>query len=324
MELRHLRYFVAVAEELHFGRAADRLHISQPPLSHQIQNLERELGVELLHRTKRTVRLTAVGQLFLEEARHVLREAEHAVEVAQKASRGEIGRLSVGFGPTPESGFLRKVLALFLARHPDVRLDLRSLYTQEQVEALANRRIQVALPLLPIPSRGLVVERIGTEPVVVALPYGHPLAMRHRVAVSSLQNESFILISRAIGGFYDLVVGACRQAGFTPRITHEASHVYTVLGFVAAGLGVTLVPNSVATNPRDGVVYRPLRDPALSVELGLAYRRDDPSATLSAFLDVVREVAHAEQRGYPAASAGAKLGPVPISAGRWRRIAPAP
>jgi len=175
----------------------------------------------------------------------------------------------------------------------------------------------VALPLLPIPSRGLVVERIGTEPVVVALPCDHPLALRHRIAVSNLQNESFVLVSRSIGpGFYDLVISACRQAGFTPRITHEASHVYTVLGFVAAGLGVTLVPNSIGTNPREGVVYRPLRDPALTVELGLAYRRDDSSATLSAFLEVVREVARAEQRGYALTGVGSKLRPIPIAAGR--------
>src|SRR5207253_3595109 len=138
MELRHFRYFVAVAEELHFGHAAARLHISQPPLSHQIHDLERELGVELFRRTRRSVALTEAGRLFLEQARQVLGSAEHAVEIAQKASRAEIGKLSIGFGPTTENGMLKPVLSLFLARHPSVQLDLHNLYTQEQLEGLAR------------------------------------------------------------------------------------------------------------------------------------------------------------------------------------------
>jgi DNA-binding transcriptional LysR family regulator len=305
LELRHLRYFVAVAEELHFGHAAARLHISQPPLSHQIQDLERELGVTLFHRSRRSVALTEAGRLFLEEARQVLGDAKHAIEIAKKAARGEIGRLSVGFGPTPENGLLNAVLSLFLARHPDVQLELHSLYTQEQVEALAHRQIDVCFPLLPIANRNICVERIAVEPIRVALPSHHPMASQSRIALGDLRQEPFVLVSREVGpGFYDLLLNACAAAGFTPRITHEARHVMTVLGFVAAGLGVTLMPGAVSNACPPGVVFRPLHR-APVVELGLGYRPNDSSPPLLAFLEVVREVARQKRRRLAWASASA-------------------
>ncbi len=291
MELRHLRYFVAVAEELHFGHAAARLHISQPPLSHQIQDLERELGVELFHRTRRSVVLTEAGRLFLGEARHVLGDAEHAVTIAKKAARGEIGRLSIGFGPTPENGLLKTVLSLFLARYPDVEIELHNLFTQEQVDALAHRRIHVGFPLLPIPHRDLEVERIGVEVVGVALSDLHPLATRSRVAIADLSKESFVLVCRDVGpGFRDLILQACAKAGFAPAVTHEARHLFAVLSFVAAGLGVTILPEAAAGACPPGVVFRPL-SPRTTVELGMAYRRGDSSRTLTAFLEIAREAA---------------------------------
>jgi DNA-binding transcriptional LysR family regulator len=296
LELRHLRYFVAVAEELHFGHAATRLHISQPPLSHQIQDLERELGVALFLRSRRSVTLTEAGRLFLEEARHVLGDAQHAMDTAKKAARGEIGRLSVGFGPTPENGLLNAVLSLFLARHPDVQLELHNLYTQEQVEGLAHRRIDVGFPLLPISNRALAVERIGVEPVRVVLPVRHPLASQTRIALADLRAESFVLVAREVGpGFYDLLQSSCDAAGFTPTVAHEARHVMTVLGFVAAGLGITLLPGAVSAACPAGVVFRPLHR-APVVEVGLAYRPDDVSLPLLAFLDVVREVSRGKRR----------------------------
>jgi DNA-binding transcriptional LysR family regulator len=306
VELRHLRYFIAVAEELHFGRAADRLHISQPPLSHQIQDLERELGVELLRRNRRRVALTEAGRLFLDEARHVIGDAEHAVEIAQKAARGEVGRLSIGFGTAPESWILKSVLSVFLVRYPDVRIELHSLYTQEQVEALGRGQIQVAFPLLPIPRRGLVVESIGVQPLVVALPAGHRLAAQNRIALTELRKEPFVLVSRDVGhSFYDLIFSVCSEAGFTPNVAHEASHALTVLGLVAAGLGVSLQPGAVGSSRPEGVVFRSLTPRAPMVEIGMAYRRDDSSPTLAAFLEVVREVAR-QRRPRPVwASAGA-------------------
>lgn len=292
LELRHLRYFVAVAEELHFGRAADRLHISQPPLSHQIQDLERELGVELFRRNRRSVTMTEAGRLFLEEARHVLGDADHAVEIAHKAARGEVGRLTIGCGPAPEIHILERVLRVFVTRHPDVQIELQSLYTQEQVEALGRRQIQVAFPLLPIPHRGLVVEIIGEEPLVVALPTRHRLSAQDRISLAALREESFVLISREVGpSFHDLVLRSCQEAGFTPNVAHEATRVPTVLGFVAAGLGISLHPGSVASSRPEGVVFRTLSPRAPTIEIGMAYRRDESSSILSAFAEVVREVA---------------------------------
>ncbi len=170
MELRHLRYFVAVADELHFGRAAEKLHISQPPLSHQIQDLERELGVDLFHRTRHFVALTEAGRAFLEEARPILQATDHAVATARRAGRGEVGRLSVGVGHASETRVLGKALNVFLLRHSNVVLDLHTLDSREQIEALANRRIDIAFPILPVSHRDIVAEAIGTEPLVAALP----------------------------------------------------------------------------------------------------------------------------------------------------------
>lgn len=290
MDLRHLRYFVAVAEELHFGRAAERLHISQPPLSHQIQDLERDLGVELFHRTRHFVVLTEAGRLFLDEARHVLDDAEHAIGIAQKAARGEIGRLAVGFGPAPENGVLRRVLSTFLSRHPDVSLDLRNLYTTEQIEALINRQIQVGFPLLPILHRDLVVESIGSERLVVAFPLEHPLASRDRVGLGDLRNEPFVRLSPELGtAFCELVTRSCGESGFKPRVAHEAGHMNTILAFVAAGLGVSILPGSLRNVRAEGIAFRPLHH-GPSVEIGLAYRRDESSKTLFSFLEVVRTI----------------------------------
>lgn len=290
MDLRHLRYFVAVAEELHFGRAAEKLHISQPPLSHQIRDLERDLGVELFHRTRHVVVLTEAGRLFLAEARHVLSDAEHAVGVAQKAARGEIGRLSVGFGPAPENGVLQRVLAMFLSRHPNVSLDLRHLYTTEQIESLASRQIHVALPLLPITHKDVVAESIGSERLVVAFPAEHPLASRNRLDLADLRNERFVRVSPERGRAYcELVTRSCEETGFNPEVTHEADDVIAVLGFVAAGLGVSILPESLRNVRADGIAFRPLHH-GPSVEIGLAYRRDESSRILLSFLEVAREI----------------------------------
>ena len=278
--------------------------MSQPPLSHQIRDLERELGVTLFQRSRHSVCLTEAGRLFLDEARQVLSGAKHAVETVKKAARGEIGRLSVGFGPTPENGLLQRVLSLFLSRHPDVELELHSLYTNEQLDALAQGQIDVAFPLLPISNRKFLVERIAAEPVGAALPAQHPMANKSRIALTELSKEPFVLISREVGGFYDFILEACATAGFTPTVAHEARHVLTVLGFVAAGLGVTLLPGAVGAACPAGVVFRPLQH-APVVGLGLACRPNDSSRALLAFLDVVREVAR-QKRPHPAwASASA-------------------
>jgi DNA-binding transcriptional LysR family regulator len=290
MELRHLRYFVAVAEELHFTRAATRLHIAQPPLSHQIRRLEQELGLALFNRTRRRVELTPAGRTFFAEAQHVLAQAERAVRVAQRAGRGEVGQLVIGFVPSADLGILPRALRLWSARFPHVEVELQPLLPDQQLEALRDGRIHVGLLRLPVDGRGLVVESIQREPLVAVLPKGHRAARRPRVRVADLQADSMILFPRRIApGYHDLFVNACRRAGFVPRVAHETESIQTNLGLVAAGLGVTLMPASIRNLRRAGVVYRPLAPPVPHVEMAVAYARDHRSTLVPAFVGVVRD-----------------------------------
>ncbi len=294
VELRHLRYFVAVAEELHFGRAARRLRIAQPPLSQQIRRLEQDLGATLFLRTKRRVELTAAGQAFLPEARSVLTQAERAVHVAQRAGQGEGGRLVVGFVPSAGLDLLPRVLTAARVRLPHFEIDPRALYPEQQVDALRAGQIQVGLLRLPIDDDGLAVEPILREPLVVALPQGHRLARRKRVRVADLADDSIILFPRRIApAYHDSFVVLCRQSGFTPRMLLASGSIQTNLGLVAAGLGVTLLPASVRALKRTGVVYRSLAPPGAHVEMAMAYASDDASTVLPTFLQVVRDAAAA-------------------------------
>jgi DNA-binding transcriptional LysR family regulator len=300
MELRHLRYFVAVAEELHFGRAAVRLRMAQPPLSHQIRQLEEELGVALLSRTKRRVELTAAGRAFLAEARRVLAQAERATRTAQRASRGEIGHLAIGFVPSADLDVLPRVLSLWGSRFPHVEVELRALTRCRQVEALRNGRIHIGFVFLPVDDDGLTVEPIQRQPLVAALPARHPF-----VRVADLQTDSLISFSsRTSPSRYDMVVSACRRAGFAPRLLHGTDRIQTNLALIAAGLGVTLLPASIRNLQRAGVVYRRLKPPVPHVVMALAHVRDQASPTVAAFVHVVREVMTAGTRPHPAAGAG--------------------
>jgi DNA-binding transcriptional LysR family regulator len=305
MELRHLRYFVAVADELHFGRAAEKLHISQPPLSHQIQDLERELGVALFHRTRHFVALTEAGRAFLEEVRRILQDTDHATETARKVGHGEVGRLSVGFGLASASGVMGKILNVFFSRHANVALDLQTLHSRAQIEALANRRIDVAFPILPVSHRDITAEAVAAEPLVAALPDAHPLARASRVRLADLRSHPFVRVSpEAAPTFHDLVLAACAEAGFTPSVAHEAGHILTILGLVGAGLGVAILPGSLGGKSAEGVVFRPIVD-APPVQIGVAYRRHETSTLLLAFLHVVREVSRKKSARPLRASASA-------------------
>ncbi len=291
MELRHLRYFIAVAEELHFGRAAARLHIAQPPLSRQIRQLEEELQVTLLTRTKRRVELTDAGRAFLTEARRVFAQAEQAVRAAQRTSRGEIGRLALGFVSSADLDLLPRVLGVWAERFPHVEVELNALTRCQQVEALRDRRIQVGLVRLPIEDAGLVVEAVEREPLVAALPEGHRLARQARVRVADLETEPMIVFPRGSSpSRYDVIASACRQAGFAPRGLPGTNSIQTNLGLIAAGLGVSLVPASARNLHRVGVVYRPLAPPVPHVVMGVAYLRDEASPIVPAFVQVIREV----------------------------------
>jgi DNA-binding transcriptional LysR family regulator len=294
MELRHLRYVVTLAEELHFGRAAARLHISQPPLSQQIRQLEEEIGVKLFQRTNRQVRLTEAGEAFVPEARAILAHSESAAKIAIRASKGEIGQLKVGTVTSTESGFFRivvDILRRFAARHPDVHLVLRSLNPDLQIRSLREGSIDIGFLTLPVDDEELGIEWVRGEPLILALPENHPLAKQHRIPLRALAVEPHVMFSRSMfPGYYDLILSSFRNAGFTLNIVHDADAIYTVLALVAAGVGVSLLPSSIQDTPRHGIVFRKIDGHLPEIEMGAAYRQHASSNVLRAFLDVVKEV----------------------------------
>ncbi|HTN51120.1 MAG TPA: LysR substrate-binding domain-containing protein [Anaeromyxobacter sp.] len=291
MELRHLRYFLAVAEELHFGRAAARLHIAQPPLSQQIQQLERELGYALFLRTQRRVRLTEAGAAFRAEARSILERLEQAAAAAGRVARGEAGSLAVGFVASATFALLPRLYRRFRERQPGVALSLEELSTAEQVEALRAGRIQVGLARPPVGDDSLEAEPLADEPLVAALPARHPLARRGALPLRALADEPFVLFPRhPRPGWIDVVREACRSAGFRPAVAQEVLELSTAVTLVAAGIGVTLVPASAQGLRLDGVAYRALRAPAPRTRLVALRRPEERRATVDRFLEVVREL----------------------------------
>ena len=303
MELRHLRYFVAVAEELHFGRAARRLGISQPPLSQQIQALEDELGACLFERTNRRVALSAVGELFLPEVRAVLAQLDKAVAVARRASQGELGELKVGFtSSAPFTSTIPRALRAFRQACPAVHLELRELSSREVAAAGGEGLLQVGMirPLESLPA-GLEALELFAEPLVAVLPAGHPRVVEGAsgIALAELADEPFVFFPRSFGtGLYDQVIDLARNAGFSPRIVQEASEAMTLIGLVATGLGVTVLPASFSRLRIDGVVYRTLRDADASTAVWLVRRRGEASPLVQRFAELLER----ETRGAPSGS----------------------
>jgi LysR family transcriptional regulator, benzoate and cis,cis-muconate-responsive activator of ben and cat genes len=291
MELRHLRYFLAVAEELHFSRAAARLHIAQPPLSHQIRQLEGELGFDLFLRTNRRVRLTDAGRYFRDEARSLLERLERAKAAAQRVAGGESGSLEVGHVAAVTFALLPRLYRLFRARHPDVALTLSEMSTAEQVEALRAGQIHLGLARQPVGDETLTVEPLLDEPLVVALPLRHPLAKQRTIALRDLSRERFVLYPRSPRhGWIEVVKNACRAAGFQPIVAQEALELSTAVTLVAAGIGITLVPHSARALRLDGVVYRDLCAPAPVTRLVAVCQAGESRPVVQRFLEVVREV----------------------------------
>ena len=293
MELRHLRYFIAVAEELHFGRAAKRLAMSQPPLSQQIKLLEEEIGVVLFLRTKRQVELTAAGEVFLGEARRTIAQAEHSIRAARRAARGEIGQLAVGFVSSAVYGQVPSIFRLMRNRYPEVSLLLQDLTREEQVEAVKANRIDVGLIRPPVlAAESLAMRVIWRETLMVALPEGNPLAAETEIAMEALAGESFIQIPRHVApGFYDQCIRICAQAGFSPRIVQEARTTPTIVSLISCGMGVSILPSSLKSLQRSGVVYRPLQRPSPTTDMAVIWRPADESPTLRSFLKIIWEVA---------------------------------
>lgn len=298
MDLRHLRYFVAVAEEGHITRAAGRLGIQQPPLSQQIQGLERELEVPLLRRLPRGVELTAAGEAFLTEARAILGRVEEARLAARRAAHGDTGRVGIGF--TSSASFhplVPRAIRAFRERHPLVALSLEESGTGELVEAIRAGRIDAAFVRSPIaPAPDIAVHAVLAEDMVAVLPAGHlltagpdapPLALRQLAA------ETFILYRRPLGpGLYDAIIAACQRAGFSPQIGQEAPRMLATLSLVAAGLGVTVVPDSMRRLQVEGLAYRRIDEVAgLVAPLNLACRSNEAAPAARRFTALARRTA---------------------------------
>jgi DNA-binding transcriptional LysR family regulator len=292
MELRHLHYFITVAEELHFGRAARRLNISQPPLSQQIRQLEEEIGVRLFHRTKRRVEITPAGMVFLAEARRIIAMSEDAVRRTIRADKGEIGWLAMGFVGSANYSVLPPVIRVFRRRFPNVEMTLTEMNTNQQLEALLDGRIQVGFlrPPQGIEEKGLVVEPVFREPLMVALPRNHPLKNEMPLPLRLLAKDAFIMIPRQRGpGFFDHLIVLCQKEGFSPHIVLEASQFHTVIGLVAAGIGIAVVPTSMERSRIEGVVFRQIACKAETV-LDMAWDAGNESLVLNNFLGVARKV----------------------------------
>ena len=288
IELRHLRYFVVVADELHFGRAARRLHMSQPPLSMQIRALEDLVGTPLFDRTQRRVSLTKAGEVLAREARQILDKTQAAVLAARRASRGELGELVVGFVSTADYNVLPPLLRRFREHAPGVRLTLREATTDVQIEAVASGRLDVGFVHPPVEHPELDYRPVHREPLVLALPERHRLAQRAgEVRLRDVAEDAFVLFPRPYSpGLYDDVVSFCRSVGFSPRVEQEAVQMQTIISLVSAEVGVALIPASLMNLGRTGVVYRPLAESGPLTELGVVWRRNDPLATLRLFLEV--------------------------------------
>jgi DNA-binding transcriptional LysR family regulator len=297
LEIRHLRYFVAVAEELHFGRAALRLHIAQPPLSQQIRRLEEMLGHALFLRTSREVRLTAVGEELLERARHTLKKIDADVAAAQRIGRGEAGALTVGFIGSGMLTALPKMLGRYRRQYPAVDLQLREFHTAALVDALLNGTVDVGFMRDAGEIEGLHVEVLLAEPYVAALPRKHPLARQKTVAVRSLQHEPFVLFARSYGGVaWRKTIDLCEAHGFTPHVVQEAPQWLTIMSLVGAGLGVTIAPACVTRLSVPDTVCHKLRAQSQSTHLELAYRKNEARPIAMAFSDLARRVFRSDRR----------------------------
>jgi DNA-binding transcriptional LysR family regulator len=292
VELRQLRYFVAVAEAGSFSRAAVRLHVSQPPLSTQIRSLEEDLGVALLARTNRGVSLTRPGQVFYEEVRAVLTRIESARARTLQADRGDVGLLSVGFVSIADYGVLPPALKGFRSRFPLVEVQLHELTTDAQIRELRAARLDLGFGLAPVEEPDLSFTTILREELILAVPADHPAASGDVIDLRSVSKASYIVPPRDIApGLYDLTISRCRAAGFAPRIVQNARQMQTVIGLVSCGMGLALVPSSVRNLRRTGVRYLRLRGRPAQIELGILRLRDSTHALGDHFVAALQQAA---------------------------------
>ncbi|KFK94677.1 MULTISPECIES: LysR family transcriptional regulator [unclassified Serratia (in: enterobacteria)] len=280
IELRHLRYFVAVADELHFGRAAERLRISQPPLSQQIQALEERVGARLLARNNRNVGLTQAGEMFLKEAYQILDQLNRAAEKAARLERGEIGELMIGFtSSAPFISAVSRSLRAFRQLSPNVHIKMREINTKQQLEPLLNGELDLGVMRNTRLPDALQHQLLLREPLLAVVPNEHPLTLMEsgRLRFSDLAQEPFVFFSREVGtALYDEILALLANAGVIPYITQEVGEAMTIIGLVAAGLGISILPMSFSRVRIDGVTYLPLAEPDAITEVWLVHHRNRP------------------------------------------------
>ncbi len=294
LNLQRLRYFAVLADELHFGRAATRLHIAQPALSQQIRKLEEELGVALFRRSRRAVELTDAGRLLVDEARTLLADAERIAGRLAQAGAGLTGRLRIGFVGSASYSLLPAVVLALRDQAPDVELVLHDLPTSRQIPELLAGRLDAGFVRPPVDAAGVALAPLVSERLVVALPAGHARARSRQVTLSTLADQPFVHVARGGGAaLYDDVLAACLSAGFRPDVVQESNDMHVIVNLVAAGIGVALVPESVRTFQRPGVVYRPLRGPGTPLTIGLATRAGDDAPLVARLRTTARAVARA-------------------------------
>lgn len=299
MEFRQLRYFLAVAEHLHFSAAAGSLGIAQPPLSQQILKLEREIGTKLFVRHSRHVELTEAGRLFRERAQRIVEEAGLALAEAQNAGRGETGRLSLGFaGSTVFHPLVATVLQRYRSAWPGVAIGCEESNSSLLLDRVSEARVDAAFVRLPLDCRGLATQALVEEDVLAALPPRHRLARRRRLDLAELAGDPLILFPRAIGpDLYDSIISACHAAGFNPVVGMESPQISSTVNMAAAGFGVTLIPASMRQIQAKGVTYHEVKGGTLHTTIALVYRPRERAPTVQNFVRIVHDTArHAPQR----------------------------
>lgn len=288
MEFRHLKSFLAVAEALSFVRASEKLHLSQPALTAQIQNLEEELGLKLFLRNKRSVHLTDAGVVFVEEARETLARAAKAIERVQKASRGEVGQLRIGFVSSAALEIVPAIAVAFRKRYPLVELDLMNLRTSTQLEQLSAKTLDIGFVRLPADRKGLEFTRIHKEPFVAILPEQHALNGKKTFSLDDLQEERFVTYGRKWApGFFDQTISICSAFGFTPNIVQETGEMHTAIALVAAGQGVAILPRSVVLAQGRGIVMKNIST-AIRSEIAIVTRQGEQLPLVSNFASLAQ------------------------------------
>ncbi|MCW5603628.1 MAG: LysR family transcriptional regulator [Burkholderiales bacterium] len=287
MEIRHLRYAVAVADTLSFTRAAEQLAIAQPPLSHQIRALEIELGLPLFHRTKRKVELSAAGEAFIERARRVLSDVEEMKRASQRIYRGEVGRIVIGFLSSIAFDYFPLAMRAFRSRYPDVEIELRELKQLPLLHALKNESVDLAFIRNFFDDPKIESHVVLHEHFLAVLPVGHPLARYRSISPERLKTEPFVTVmKRGTPSVYGHTLSICQAAGFHPRVVQEANDIQACVGLVSAGMGIAIVPDSISHLSIPGVTYRKLRGVHDQMEIVIAWRRNDRNSVVQRFVEV--------------------------------------